>query len=125
VKLRVRVLRRAQHDLFEIQAYLRRETPGVADQRIEELLQAIESLKSFARRGAVPKDSRLRRAGYRFLLRDPYLVFSKATRSQARVYRVLHGKRTWRELLEAVRAGNAPSPRGDHGERRPLRRSQR
>jgi toxin ParE1/3/4 len=95
----VRVLRRAERDLQEIYDYVAREAPSRADPFIDGLLDAIESLASFAERGAIPRDPFVRGSGYRFLVHAPYLVFYKVTRRQVRVYRVIHHKMAYGHLL--------------------------
>ena len=95
----VRVLRRAERDVQEVYDYLIREAPTSADRVVDGLLAAFESLAIFAERGAQPRDPFLRGQGYRFLVRDPYLIFYKVTKRTVRVYRVVHGKTSYRELL--------------------------
>jgi plasmid stabilization system protein ParE len=95
----VRVLRRAARDLEELRNYLDREAPLESDRVVTGLVNAIEGLNAFPRRGAVPRDDRLRKLGYRFLQRAPYLVFYKIGRQVVRVHRVLHGRRSWGRLL--------------------------
>ena len=99
MKRSVRVLRRAQNDLIEIQNYIRRDRPNAADRLIAKLLDTIESLQQLADRGVVPRDERLRSLGYRVLIEGEYLVFYKNLRAQVRVYRVVHGRRRYRHLL--------------------------
>lgn len=96
---RVRILRRAQKDLLEIQAYVSREDPAAASRMVEGLLEAIASLGEHPRKGPVPNDAHLRAAGFRFPVVGNYLVFYKAPRSLVRVYRVLHGRRAYKRLL--------------------------
>lgn len=95
----VRVLRRAQRDLQEIHDFLGREAPASTDRVIDELLDALDSLTTLAARGARPRDPTLRAADYRFLVVGAYLVFYKVAGRHVRVYRVLHGRRAYRELL--------------------------
>ena len=95
----VRVLRRAQTDLLEIQAYIRRDSPAAADVLVEALLGRLRALERFPLRGARPRDASLRRAGYRYLAHGEYLVFYKVLASQVRVYRVVHGRRRYSHLL--------------------------
>jgi plasmid stabilization system protein ParE len=99
VSYRVRVLGRAASDLAEIRDYLDREAPLEADRVVGGLIETIESLRVFPLRGALPRDDRLRRLGYRFIQRAPYLVFYKMRGRTVRVHRVLHGKRAWALLL--------------------------
>lgn len=98
---RVRVLRRAVDDLVAIGDYIRRDAPERADDVVERLLTAIESLDRIPARAARPRDERLRKLGYRYLVSEPYLIFFKVAtkRRLVRVHRVLHGKREYREIL--------------------------
>jgi len=99
MKRTVRVLRRAQRDVQEIYDYLNREAPTSADEIVDEILEAIESLTTLSARGARPRDATLRAAEFRFLVVGVYLVFYKTVGKQVRVYRVLYGRRAYRELL--------------------------
>ena len=95
----VRILRRAQIDLLEIQAYVARDKPAAADVLVRRLLARLQSLETLSARGAVPRDARLRRAGYRYLRSGEYLIFYKVLATQVRVYRVVHGRRFLKMLL--------------------------
>ena len=97
--LRVRILRRAQIDLDEIAHYHRREAPAAADRIVDQLLDAMEGLAATPPSRALVRDERLRALGFRVLVVGLYLVFYKASGSEVRVYRVLHGKREYRGLL--------------------------
>lgn len=99
MKRTVRVLRRAQTDLLEIQAYIRRDNPAAADVLVEALLGRLRALERFPMRGGRPRDAGLRRAGYRYLAHGEYLVFYKVLVSQVRVHRVVHGRRSYSHLL--------------------------
>ena len=95
----VRVLRRAQRDLVEIQTYVWRDNPAAAERLVEDLLKQIERLGDLPLRGALPKDSRLRAVSYRYVARGEFLIFYKVLPSSVRVYRVLHGRRRYQHLL--------------------------
>jgi len=99
VKRTVRVLRRAQRDLQEIHDYVAIEAAPHASPLVEGLLEAIESLAQFSDRGVLPRDEALRQRGFRYLVRRQYLIFYKVLRAQVRVYRVVHGKRAYRDIL--------------------------
>src|SRR5207247_8383819 len=75
VKRPVRVLRRAQLDLLEIQAYLLRDDPAATTRLIDQLVAELERLATFSSRGARPRDERLRKAGYRYVVRGQSLIF--------------------------------------------------
>ena len=99
MKRAVRVLRRAQLDLLEIQAYVLRDNPPAAGRLTDALVAELGRLGRFPSRGARPRDERLRRAGYRYVVHGEYLIFYKASGSYVRVYRVLHGRRMYRDIL--------------------------
>ena len=99
MKRPVRVLRRAQVDLLEIQAYVLRDNPAAAVRLIDDLVGELQRLGAFPSRGASPKDERLRKVEYRYLIHGEYLVFYKVFATHVRVYRVVHGRRTYKHLL--------------------------
>lgn len=98
---RVRTLKRATNDVLEIRDYVRRDAPETADRVVDQVFDAIASLERFPERGARPRDERLRRLRFRFLVCNPYLVFYKvdASRRLVRVYRVLHARRAYDGVL--------------------------
>ncbi len=96
---RVRVLKRAESDLVELRSYLGHEAPESAGRIVGDLLDAIEGLARWPERGSRPRDEHLRRRGFRFLVRQPYLNFFKVSGRVVWVYRVLHGRRAWSILL--------------------------
>lgn len=99
MKRTVRVLRRAQIDLLEIQTYVSRDRPPAAEALVGGMLERLQSLEGLPQRGAVPRDGRLRRAGYRYITHGDYLIFYKNLPGQVRVYRILHGRRQYTHLL--------------------------
>jgi plasmid stabilization system protein ParE len=99
VRFRVRILRRAWTDLVEIRDYQERESPGAGIACADRLLEAAAGLASFPRRGSVPRDERLRRAGFRYLAVDRFLLFFKVGGAPVRVYRIIHGRNAYQGLL--------------------------
>ncbi len=95
----IRVLRRAQLDLLEIQEYIARDSPTAAEDVIDALLARVSGLGEFPERGQIPRDAVLKASGYRYLRHGEYLVFYKVLRSQVRVYRVVHGRRRYEDIL--------------------------
>ncbi|MBI3301021.1 MAG: type II toxin-antitoxin system RelE/ParE family toxin [Deltaproteobacteria bacterium] len=95
----VRILRRAQTDLLEIQAYIARDNPAAAEGLVNAILDLLHSLGTLPDRSAIPKDAHLQQAGYRYMQHGEYLIFYKVLRSQVRVYRILHGRRLYKDLL--------------------------
>jgi plasmid stabilization system protein ParE len=99
VTLRVRILRRAQQDLVELDRYLEIEAPSRRATTIDGLLDAIERLASLPRMGPEPRDERLRSLGFRYLSVADQLVFYEIAGREVRVYRILHGRRAFWRLL--------------------------
>lgn len=96
---RVRTLKRAVSDLVAIRDYVARDAPAASDQLIGRLLDAIEGLAELPERGTRPRDERLRRPDYRFLVEGSYLVFYKIVGREVRVYRVVHCRRAYQSWL--------------------------
>jgi toxin ParE1/3/4 len=96
---KVRILRKAQADLLEIQSYIGRERPLAARRIVEALLHAIGRLGENPREGPPARDEGLRRRRFRFLPSGKYVIFYKTGRAGVRVYRVLDGKRDYRRML--------------------------
>ena len=82
-----------------IRDYVRSDSPEAADELVEKLLSAIEELDRFPDRGTVPRDARLKSLGFRFQAVGSYLIFYKVLRKQVRVYRVVHGRRAYEDIL--------------------------
>jgi plasmid stabilization system protein ParE len=97
--LPVKLLARAQADLRAIHRYIAADSPVNADNFIARLHTAILNLGDFPLAGPAPRDDRLRRKGYRFIQQGEYLIFYKASPRQVTVYRVLHGKRQYSNIL--------------------------
>ena len=75
MKLRVAYLKRAQADLLEIVAYIRRDSPAAGDRWLQQVDRSLSRLSAFPRSGAVPKDRRLAAKGYRVVVVGDYLAF--------------------------------------------------
>ena len=96
---RVRVLRRAALDLLEIRRFVALDNPEVAERLSRSIIKRLEGLETFPNSGAIPRDLRLRRRGYRFLVEGDYLIFYKLRSSQVRIHRIVHGRRRYAHLL--------------------------
>ncbi|SFR08126.1 type II toxin-antitoxin system RelE/ParE family toxin [Desulfoscipio geothermicus] len=65
----------AEQDLAEIVDYISNDNPAAALKLAENIEQSILQLEDFPLIGAIPKNRRLTRQGYRILIVDSYLVF--------------------------------------------------
>ena len=97
--MKVRVLPRAERDLVEIDAWLTRESPTSAARVMKRLLDALEQLAQLPHSGAVVRDPVLASRGFRFLIRSRYAIFFKVHGATVVIYRVLHQRRDWAQLL--------------------------
>jgi plasmid stabilization system protein ParE len=84
---------------MEIQRYHAREGGAMAADVIEDVMTGIERLAAVPLSGARPRDARLRELGFRYLIRNRYLVFYRTGTWGVRVYRVLHQRRAYERLL--------------------------
>ncbi len=89
----------AQEDLLQILGYIAKNNPPAAKDVIDKLDRAISGLVSFPLIGAIPKDERLKRLGYRMLIVEKYLVFYVVKDEVIEIRRVLHGSRKYEFLL--------------------------
>ena len=99
MKRTVRVLRRAEADLAEIQRYVARDDPDAADRIVDDLLDSMERLGRLPTMAPLACDPRLKALGYRALVRGRYVVFYKIVGQHVRVYRVLHQRREYARLV--------------------------
>ena len=95
----LRYLPAAEQDLLDILDYIARDNPDAARAFVDRVEQAIGRLTDFPRSGPQPRDSRLRRLGYRVLVVDDYLIFYVLIRRTVQIRRVLHGARRYEFLL--------------------------
>ena len=95
----IRYLRTAQQDLLEIFDYIARDDSAAAASLLESFDQTIARSATHPFLGAVPKDERLHRLGYRMVVVGKYLVFYVIKNEIVQIRRVLHGSRQYQFLL--------------------------
>ncbi len=95
----LRYLPAAEQDLLDILDYIARDNPTAARAFVDRVEQAIGRLALFPKSGRRPRDTRLRRLGYRVLIVDDYLVFYVLTHRTVQIRRVIHGARRYEFLL--------------------------
>ncbi|MFA5384357.1 MAG: type II toxin-antitoxin system RelE/ParE family toxin [Eubacteriales bacterium] len=74
-KHQINITAAAEQDLAQIVYYLANDNPTAALKLAEEIERSIIQLEGFPLIGAIPKNQRLTRQGYRVLIVDSYLVF--------------------------------------------------
>ena len=85
----IRYLRTAERDLIDIFEYIKKDNSAAAFSQL-----ALTPLL-----GAIPKDERLKRLGYRMLIVDKYLVFYVVKNKAVQIRRIIHGARRYSFLL--------------------------
>ncbi|TEB10966.1 type II toxin-antitoxin system RelE/ParE family toxin [Pelotomaculum propionicicum] len=90
----------AEKDLAEIVDYISNDNPAAALKLAGSIEQSILKLEDFPLSGAIPKNRRLIRKGYRILIVDSYLVFYVLPDNETvEIRRIISGKRDYKFLL--------------------------
>ncbi len=89
----------AQQDLEEILTYIEKDNIINAARFIDEIDKKISYLAQFPYFGAIPKNERLEKLGYRVLIMQQYLVFYVVKDFVIEIRRILHGRRRYDFLL--------------------------
>jgi toxin ParE1/3/4 len=95
----IRYLKTAEKDLIDIFNYIKQDKPSVAVTYLERFDDLISQLASNPLIGIIPKDSRLKKMGYRILIVDKYLVFYVVKSKTVQIRRVIHGARQYEFLI--------------------------
>lgn len=90
----------AEQDLSDIVEYIANDSPMAAIKLADEIERSILQLEDFPLIGAIPKNRRLARQGYRMLIVEGYLVFYVLLDDDTvEIRRILSCKREYRFLL--------------------------
>jgi plasmid stabilization system protein ParE len=98
----VDVLPIARADIADIYNYISLDNPNAALRVTEEIMDKIDTLAEFPERCPMVPDNVLARQGYRMLIIESYIAFFKVLKADVLVYRVLHGKRDYPQLLDQL-----------------------
>jgi len=96
----VNVLPIAREDVAEIYYYIALDNSNAALTVTNNIMDKIDTLSSFPERCPLIPDGTLAKQGYRMLIIGSYIAFFKVLEINVLVYRVLHGKRDYPQLLE-------------------------
>jgi toxin ParE1/3/4 len=89
----------AQRDLLESLKYIQKDSPASAQPWLARIDNTLSRLGSFPFSGAIPKDVRLARLGYRMVAIGEHLAFYVVRTKSVEVRRVVHGKRRYAFLF--------------------------
>jgi addiction module RelE/StbE family toxin len=99
-KYPISITEAAEQDLSDIVEYIANDSPVAALKLADEIERSVLQLEDFPLIGAVPKNRRLARQGYRMLIVEGYLVFYVLPDDDTvEVRRILSSKREYRFLL--------------------------
>ena len=97
--LEIRYLSTAKRDLENIFDYIMKDRPAAAKPLLEAIDRSVARLSSNPDIGAIPKDERLAKMGYRILIVQKYLVFYVVKPGLIQIRRIIHGARQYGFLL--------------------------
>ena len=99
----IRLAQKAKKDLRDIHAYIEQELrePATADNMLDRIIEAIESLAHMPRRNILLKDAGLMQRRIRREIVENYLVFYTINEEEKRVQivRILYNRRDWINIL--------------------------
>lgn len=90
----------AARDLQEIYQFLASESIETAEQTINTILSSIRRIEEFPESAPLLRARFKRRDNMRFLRAGSYLVFYRVIDDAVAIYRVLHGRRKYLNLLD-------------------------
>ena len=99
-KYNVEILPIAREDIAKVYHYIALDNQNAAARTTDEILDKIDTLDEFPERCPPVPDNALARQGSRMLIIKNHIAFFKVFKSDVLIYRVLHGKRDYPQLLE-------------------------
>ena len=98
-KYQVRLLSIAEEDFTEIVSYIAAENQKAALNLADNIENNLKFLSQNPKLGRIPRESEIRKLGYRYLIVQNYLIFYKVENKSILIYRILHGARDYKSLL--------------------------
>ena len=98
-KLDVRLLSIAEDDLSELIAYIAADNPAAAESIVRKIEHSLQQLGKHPRLGRIPREEELANLGYRYLVKEDYLIFYTIERAAVLIHRIIHGSRHYSSIL--------------------------
>ena len=98
----VRFLQEALEDLEEIVLYIVQDSRKSALRMHDRIIEKVNDLTTFPKRGRLIPDKKMSAAGYRMLGIKPYAAFYRVIDNDVFIYRVLHGATNYPLLYEKM-----------------------
>jgi toxin ParE1/3/4 len=96
----IELLPAAYTDLDEIFDYIMMDNLEAAEKVLDKIIGSLRRLESFPYSGAPLLERSLNKFNFRMISIDPYIIFYRFIDNKVYVYRVLHGARDYRHLLQ-------------------------
>ena len=98
-KYSLRYLPIAVDDLIAIFDWIAADSAKNAASFLEKLDHQMSALRGHPLLGRIPRDDKLKNAGYRVLIIESYLVFYQVHHKAVEIHRVIHGSRNLDNLI--------------------------
>ena len=98
-KYQVRLLKIAEEDFLEIVSYVAADNIPAAEALALKVEKNLSLLSANPRLGRIPKETEIRKLGYRYLIVQNYIIFYTIERKTILIHRILHGARNYKGLL--------------------------
>jgi plasmid stabilization system protein ParE len=104
----VRFLQEALDDLEEIVLYIRQDSQAAAMKMHDKIVEKANMLSTFPKLGRPVPDAKMRKAGFRILIIDPYMAFYKVIGNNVFIYQIIHGAMNYPLLYAKMREIKPP-----------------
>ena len=98
----IRFLQEALDDLEEIILYAAQHSRAAAARLHDRVMDKVNDLSVFPKRGRPVPDKKMTDAGYRMLAIKPYIAFYRIIGRSIYIYRVVHGASNYPTLYEKI-----------------------
>jgi plasmid stabilization system protein ParE len=92
----------AYSDLDEIFDFILAKNPAAAGRTLDKIMNSLRRLEDLPLSGAPLLERSLWKYEFKMVLIDPYLAFYRFIDNKVYVYRILHGARDYRHLLQGL-----------------------
>lgn len=99
-RYKVELLPAAYSDLDEIFDYILAENPQAATEMLDRIMNSLRRLQIYPNSGAPLFDRSLKKLNFRTVIITPYIAFYRFLNNKVLVYRILHGARSYTDLLK-------------------------
>ena len=99
---KVEFLQDALDDLEELIEFMAQNSTSAASKMHKKMMQKIQELHQFPRRGMPVPDPKMKEAGWRMLFIPPYVAFYRIIGNKVLIYRIFHGASNYPMLYKQM-----------------------